>query len=73
MNVLPFVEVGNRKELARRLSAIGFSIPDEALKGRPKFGLSLLLEPAQLDEFVRAFDWVLSEIENAENVGATPS
>jgi hypothetical protein len=73
MKVLPFVEEGKRKELAQRLSAIGISIPDEALKRRPTFGLSLLLEPARLDEFVGAFDWVLSEIKTVENVGLMPS
>ena len=41
----PFAEEGKRKELAHRLSAIGVSIPEEALNRRPTFGLSLLLEP----------------------------
>ena len=62
----PFAEEGKRKELANRLSAIGVSIPDEALKKRPTFGLRLLLEPGHLDKFLEAFDWVLSEIKKVE-------
>jgi hypothetical protein len=49
------------------------SIPEEALKKRPTFGLSLLLEPGRLDGFVGAFDWMLSEIKEVENVGDMPS
>jgi len=67
MKTPPFAEEGKRKELAQRLSAIGLSIPEEALKKRPTFGLSLLLEPGHLDEFVGAFDWMLSEIKKVEN------
>ena len=69
----PFAEEGKRRELAKRLSAIGVSIPDEALKKRPTFGLRLLLEPGHLDKFVEAFDWMLSEIKQVENVGVRPS
>jgi len=49
MKTPPFAEEGKREELAQRLSAIGLSIPEEALKKRPTFGLSLLLEPGRLD------------------------
>lgn len=73
MKTPPFDEEGERKKLAQRLSAIGLSIPEEALKKRPTFGLSLLKEPAALAKFLEAFDWVLSEIKKVENVGATPS
>ena len=73
MKTPPFAEEGERKKLAQRLSAIGLSIPEEALKKRPTFGLSLLKEPAALAKFLEAFDWVLSEIKKVENVGATPS
>jgi hypothetical protein len=73
MKTPPFAEDGKRKDLARRLSAIGLSIPEEALKKRPTFGLSLLLEPGHLDKFVGAFDWMLSEIKKVEDLGATPS
>ena len=62
----PFAEEGKREELAQRLSAIGLSIPEEALKKRPTFGLSLLLKPGHLDKFVGAFDWMLTEIKNVE-------
>jgi hypothetical protein len=65
----PFIEEGKRKELAQRLSAIGVSISDDALKKRPTFGLSLLLTPGHLDKFVGVFDWVLSEITTAEHLG----
>jgi hypothetical protein len=64
---------GKRKELAQRLSAIGLSIPEEALTKRPSFGLGLLKEPVTLAKFLEAFDWTLSEIKKAEDVGATPS
>jgi hypothetical protein len=72
MTTLPFAEAGKRKELAQRLSAIGLPIPEEALKKRPTFGLSLLKEPDALARFLEAFDWVLSEIKKVENVVATP-
>jgi len=73
MKTPPFAEVGKRKELVQRLSAIGLPIPEEALKRRPAFGLSLLKEPAALAKFLEAFDWVLSEIKKVENVGDAPS
>jgi hypothetical protein len=72
MKIPPFAEEGKRKELVHRLSAIGVSIPDEALKRRPTFGLSLLLTPGHVEKFVEAFDWVLSEIKKGENFGTTP-
>ena len=50
MKTPPFAEEGKRKELAQRLSAIGVSIPEEALKKRPTFGLSLLKEPGRSGE-----------------------
>ena len=69
----PFAERGKRKELAQRLSAIGVSIPEEALKKRPTFGLSVLTESAALAKFLETFDWVLSEIKKVENALTTPS
>src|SRR4029077_7038656 len=63
----PFSDVEKRKELAQRLSAIGLSIPDEALNRRPTFGLSLLSQPPALAMFLETFDWVLSEIRMVEN------
>jgi hypothetical protein len=65
----PFAEESKRKELAERLLAIGVSIPEEALKKRPKFGLKLLLEPGNLVAFLEVLDWVLSEIKMVENLG----
>ena len=73
MKLLPFAEETKRKELAQRLSAIGVSIPEDALKRRPTFGLGLLLEPGHLETFVEAFDWVLSEIKTVEHAGAIPA
>jgi hypothetical protein len=63
----PFDREPERKELARRLSAIeGVSIAGNALKERPTFPLSLFVEPATTEKFLTAFDWMLSEIERAE-------
>ncbi len=73
MKIPPFAEEIKRKELAQRLSAIGVSIPEEALKKRPTFGLNLLLEPVELGAFLESFDWVLSEIKTVEQVGAKPA
>jgi hypothetical protein len=73
MKIPPFAEEGKRKELAQRLSVIGVSIPEEALKRRPTFGLSLLSTSGHLDAFIGAFDWVLSEIKKVETTAATPS
>jgi hypothetical protein len=68
----PFADEAKRKELARRLSAIGVLIPDEAVNRRPTFGLDRLLTPGRFDEFVGVFDWVLLEIKRVEDVGVTP-
>ncbi len=67
MKAPPLAERVKRKELAQRLSAIGLSIPEEALKKRPTFSLSVLLEPGHLNSFVGAFDWVVSEIKQVEH------
>ncbi len=69
----PFADLGKRRELAQRLSAIGLSIPEEALSRRPTFTLGVLKEPADLAKFLDAFDWVLAEIKKAENVEVTPA
>ena len=62
----PFDKEHERKELAQRLSAIGVTIPVDALRKRPTFPLRLLLEPGSLDKFLAAFDWMLSEIKKVE-------
>ena len=67
MKIPPFAEEAKRRELAHRLSAIGVSIPEEALRKRPTLGLRSLLEPDHFDEFLRAFDWMLSEIKKVEH------
>jgi hypothetical protein len=69
----PFADEANRKELAQRLSAIGVSIPEEALARRPAFGLRLLFEPDRLGNFLEVFDWVVSEIKKIENVESISS
>jgi hypothetical protein len=70
MRAPPFADEAKRKELAERLSAIELSIPDEALKRRPNFGLSLLKDPHSRAKFLEAFDWAMSEIKNAEQTAA---
>ena len=73
MKIPPFAEQAKRNEIAQRLSAIGVSITEEALKKRPAFGLSVLTEPNALAKFLETFDWVLSEIKKVENTVTTPS
>jgi hypothetical protein len=64
----PFSAVERRRDLADRLTMIeGVSIPDAALNKRPSFGLRHLVGSGSLDMFLEAFDWVLTEIKNAEN------
>jgi hypothetical protein len=62
----PFSDEEKRKELAQRLSAIKLPIPEDALRRRPSFNLSLLKERAALQAFLGTFDWVLSEIKQLE-------
>jgi hypothetical protein len=67
MKCSPFNEDRMRMDLARRLSAIkGLSIPEDALKRRPSFKLSLLVQPDALEKFLGVFDWMLSEIKKVE-------
>jgi hypothetical protein len=42
------------------------SIPESALSKRPSFGLGLLTGYGCLDQFLEAFNWVLSEIKKVE-------
>ena len=68
MRRLPFDETEKRKELAERLSAIeGVSIPETTLDRRPSFKLGLITELVNLEKFLAAFDWMLSEIKAVEN------
>jgi hypothetical protein len=67
MKYPPFNEDRMRLDLARRLSAIeGLSILEDALKRRPSFKLSLLVQPGALDKFLAVFDWALSEIKRVD-------
>jgi hypothetical protein len=67
MKYPPFNEDRMRMDLARRLSAIDrVSIPEDALKRRPSFKLSLLVQPGALEQFLGVFDWMLSEIKKVE-------
>jgi hypothetical protein len=65
----PFDKEQKTRELAQRLSDIGLTIPEDALRRRPSLRLSLLLESGRLDGFLEAFDWVLSETKKVENNG----
>ena len=64
----PFSEAEKRNELAERLNAIeGVSIPETALNRRPSFKLDILTRSDNLEKFLAAFDWMLSEIKRVEN------
>ena len=64
----PFSGAEKRKELAHRLSAIeGVSIPEASLNKRPSFKLGILTRSGNLEKFLAAFDWMLSEIKAVEN------
>ncbi|MFG0335961.1 MAG: hypothetical protein ACF8TS_21595 [Maioricimonas sp. JB049] len=66
MNRVPFRNMALRRELADRLQQIpGVSIPDDGLTRRPSFDLALLEDPAALQTFFDAFDWVLAESRRA--------
>ncbi|MDB5351752.1 MAG: hypothetical protein JWN86_2999 [Planctomycetota bacterium] len=56
-----------RKELAARLSTIeGVPLPETALRKRPTFNLGPIIQPGASDRFLDAFDWMLTEIKQAE-------
>jgi hypothetical protein len=63
----PFDNEHEREELAQRVSAVGITIPKDALRKRPSLPLKLLHEPGAIDKFLAAFDWMLSEIRKAED------
>jgi hypothetical protein len=68
MKNAPFADEAKRKELAQRLAAIeGVSIPEFALSKRPSFKLGILTDSGNLEKFLAAFDWMLSEIKEVEN------
>jgi hypothetical protein len=72
----PFDQEQKRRELAMRLSEAGLTIPEDALRRRPSFGLSLLSESGKLDKFQAAFDWMLAgikKVEDQEDDDARPS
>ena len=73
MRTPPFADEVRRDEIVQKLTAIGLPIPAGALNRRPAFGLGLLKELAAVPSFLEVFDWVLSEIKDVENVGATTS
>jgi hypothetical protein len=68
MKLPPFSGEDERRKLALRLSAIGgLSIPEAALNKRPSFKLSVLTGSGNLEKFLAAFDWMLSEIKKVED------
>jgi hypothetical protein len=68
MKYLPFADEAKRKELAQRLAAIeGVSIPEFALSKRPSFKLGILIGSGNLEKFLAAFAWMLSEVKEIEN------
>jgi hypothetical protein len=72
MRLPPFSGEEKRRELANRLSGIqGVSIPEANLNKRPSFKLSVLTGSGCLEKFLAAFDWMLSEIKDAEGENRT--
>jgi hypothetical protein len=70
MNLPPFPAEDNRKEFARRLSAIPIvSIPETALTKRPSFKLSLLTADGWLNTFLKVFTMWLGEEEIESDEG----
>ncbi len=68
----PFSDHEKRQELAHRLSEIsGVSIPEDALSRRPSLGMALLTVPEALANFLKTFDWVLSEIKKLDEFEKT--
>jgi hypothetical protein len=64
----PFTDEAKRKELAQRLAPIeGVSIPEFAQSKRPSFKLGKLIGSGNLEKFLAAFDWMLSEIKEVAN------
>jgi hypothetical protein len=67
MKMPPFSGEEQRRKLALRLSSIeGVSIPDAALNRRPSLKLGILSGPGNLEKFMAAFDWMLSEVKEIE-------
>jgi len=59
----PFSADSKRLELVQRLNRIpGVNIPQDAIRRRPSFPISVLSENAMLNQFLGVFDWVIEEI-----------
>jgi hypothetical protein len=68
MKLPPFAEDDERRKLAVRLAAIdGLSIPEAAINKRPSFKLNVLTASGNLERFLAAFDWGLTEIKKVEH------
>ncbi len=67
MNLVAVEGDDQRREVALRLSAIeGVTIPEAALNKRPSFKLGVLSGSGNLEKFLAAFDWMLSEIKEVQ-------
>ena len=59
----PFEDITVRQELRRRLNEIaGVSIPEDGIKRRPSFHISLLTADSSLDAFLSTMEWVVGEV-----------
>jgi hypothetical protein len=65
----PFDGLQVRRELRDRLNALPtVSIPDEKLDKRPGIPMTILSDPAALQQFIKTMDWVL-ELHDAQPTG----
>jgi hypothetical protein len=63
----PFDEVEMRRKLQQRLNATpGIQIEEEYIGGRPGIEYDSLTQEDDLQHFLNAFDWYISEIRTAE-------
>lgn len=62
-NLPPFDDPVLRDELRQRFNAAnGLNLPDEIVKKRPNFALSLLTDTTTQKQFLAALDWALEQI-----------
>lgn len=67
MNNRPFDDIGNRLELATRLSGIeGVQLGEDVLSRRPSIQFTDLAKDDGVTQFLNTFDWVLQEIKACE-------
>ncbi len=62
----PFDAESKRVELLSRLNSIpGVSLPADSIVKRPGIRLSVLATPANMEQFLRIFNWVVEEIRSS--------